>query len=77
MASHVHYVEGRGDDALATLRRFLTTLPRQPGFVSAELLWSEEQPGLYLVMSRWDRPASGLDVPEGVRGWAFETVDER
>ncbi|GHF41062.1 heme-degrading monooxygenase HmoA [Deinococcus metalli] len=77
MASHVHYAEGRGDDALATLRRFLDTLPRQPGFVSAELLWSEAQPGLYLVMSRWEGRVPSLDLAPGLRGWTFETVDSR
>lgn len=77
MASHVHYAEGRGDHALSILRRFLNGLPTLPGFVSAELLWSAEQPGLYLVMSRWDGRVPGLALPEDVRGWDFETVDER
>jgi len=77
MASHVHYAEGKGNDALSTLRRFLKGLPTLPGFVSAELLWSEEQPGLYLVMSRWDGRVPQMPVPEDVRGWVFETVDER
>jgi hypothetical protein len=77
MASHVHYAEAKGDSALATLRRFLDTLAPLPGFASAELLWSEEQPGLYLVMSRWNGRAPRLTLPAGVQGWVFETVDER
>ncbi|PNY81762.1 antibiotic biosynthesis monooxygenase family protein [Deinococcus koreensis] len=77
MASHVHYAEARGDSALATLREFLDALGTQPGLLSAELLSSPDQPGLYLVMSRWDTPIPPLTLPDGVRAWAFETLEER
>lgn len=75
--THVHYAEARGDEALAALRRFLNVLPPLRGFQGAELMWSEAQPGLYLVVSRWDGPVPRLTVPEGVKAWEFEIVDAR
>lgn len=77
MATHVHYAEARGDAALPTLRRFLDELGRQPGLIGAELMASPAQPGLYLVMSRWDGRIPGLSLPDGVKAWEFEIVDER
>lgn len=77
MTTHVHYAEGRGDDALPTLREFLDSLGSHSGLLSAELLASPAQPGLYLVMSRWEGDVPPLTLPGGVRGWAFEVTEER
>lgn len=77
MATHVHYAEARGDFALSTLRTFLDSLPTQPGLLGAELMGSAAQPGLYLVMSRWNGTIPALSIPHGVKAWEFEIVDER
>lgn len=77
LTTHVHYAEAKGDDGLKALRRFLGVLPPLKGFISAELMWCEGQPGLYLVMSRWENKVPRFDVPEGVQAWEFEVVDNR
>lgn len=77
LTTHVHYAEAKGDDGLKALRRFLNVLPPLKGFISAELMWCEAQPGLYLVMSRWEGKIPPLEVAEGVKAWDFEVVDNR
>lgn len=77
MTTHVHYAEARGDDALPALREFLDSLEPHSGLLSAELLTSPSQPGLYLVMSRWEGGVPALILPDGVRAWAFEVMEER
>lgn len=72
----VHYAEARGDDANAGLRAFLETLPAHPGFVDARLLGSPDQPGLYLVASRWAGAVPALTIPAGARAWSFEVLAE-
>jgi heme-degrading monooxygenase HmoA len=73
----VHYAEARGEHAGTALRGFLHHLPALPGFLGAELLSSPEQPGLYLVASRWAGPVPPLDLPAGTRAWTFTVLDAR
>lgn len=72
----VHYAEARGDGAGALLREFLRSLPTFPGFLDAELLGSPDQPGLYLVASRWVGDVPELKVPDGAKSWSFEVLEE-
>ncbi len=73
----VHYAEARGEHAGTALRAFLQAIAVLPGFLGAELLSSPEQPGLYLVASRWSGPVPPLNVPEGARAWTFTVLDAR
>jgi hypothetical protein len=72
----VHYAEARGEGAQGLLRAFLKTLPAHPGFLGAELLGSPDQPGLYLVASRWSEAVPELRVPDGTKAWGFEIIAE-
>ncbi|OLV19814.1 hypothetical protein BOO71_0001807 [Deinococcus marmoris] len=72
----MHYAEARGDNAETLLREFLGSLPARSGFLGAELLGSPEQPGLYLVASRWAAEVPELSVPDGVKAWSFEVLAE-
>ncbi|CAM3553949.1 antibiotic biosynthesis monooxygenase family protein [Deinococcus frigens] len=76
MSKKVHYAEARGDWAETLLRGFLASLPAHSGFLSAELLGSPGQPGLYLVASRWATEVPELGVPDGVKAWSFEVLAE-
>ncbi|WP_221090119.1 antibiotic biosynthesis monooxygenase family protein [Deinococcus aquaedulcis] len=77
MSAWVHYAEGQGDAARAALHGLLDALPAQPGFLGAELLLSPGQPALTLVASRWAGEVPPLPVPEGVRAWTFQVLDQR
>lgn len=68
----IHYVEGRGEALEETLTAFLDALSEQAGLVDACLLASPEQPGLWLVESRWANDLPMLSVPEGCKSWSFE-----
>ncbi|GAA4008683.1 hypothetical protein GCM10022631_21050 [Deinococcus rubellus] len=68
----VHYMEGRGADAEQTLSDLLSGLPGWAGLVDACLLTSPDQPGLWLLESRWANAVPLLDVPEGCKSWSFE-----
>lgn len=72
----VHYAEARGEGSEALLRGFLRSLPSFPGFLDAELLGSPQQPGLYLVASRWTGDVPELKLPDGVKSWSFEVLEE-
>ena len=72
----VHYAEARGDGAKDLLTAFLEGLPVHPGFLGAELLGSPDQPGLYLVASRWSGAVPALNVPPGAKAWSFEVMAE-
>ncbi|MDV6375693.1 antibiotic biosynthesis monooxygenase family protein [Deinococcus arenicola] len=76
VSSKVHYAEARGDGAEALLREFLRSLPVHPGFLGAELLGSPQQPGLYLVASRWAGNVPEVEVPDGVKAWSFAVLEE-
>lgn len=67
----VHYIELRGEGARAALGALLEQLPAQPGCLGAELLSSPEQPGLYLLASRWSGPLPALQLPRGAQAWSF------
>ncbi len=75
-ARRVHYAEAKGAGAEALLHDFLSSLPAHPGFLGAELQGSPDQPGLYLVASRWSGAAPELHVPDGARTWSFEVIAE-
>ncbi|GMA15791.1 hypothetical protein E5F05_06415 [Deinococcus metallilatus] len=77
MTAWVHYAEARGESAECDLRAFLNTLPGLPGFLGAELLGSPAQPGLALVASRWAGEVPPLALPDGVRAWVFEVLEDR
>ena len=68
----IHYVEGRGAALEKTLTAFLDSLGQQIGLVDACLLASPEQPGLWLVESRWAHALPELSVPQGCKSWSFE-----
>ena len=70
----VHYAEGQGDAARIALHTFMHGLDVQPGFLSADLLVSSDQPDLTLVASRWQGAAPALTVPPGVRAWVFRVA---
>ena len=75
-ARRVHYTEASGAGAEALLHDFLRSLPAYPGFLGAELQGSPDQPGLYLVASRWTGTGTDLCVPEGAKAWSFEVIAE-
>lgn len=68
----IHYVEDRGEHAEQTLSDLLSGLPGRAGLVDACLLASPDQPGLWLLESRWADAVPPLDVPEGCKSWSFE-----
>lgn len=68
----IHYVEGRGEAAGAALSALLSDLRGQAGLVDACLLTSPDQPGLWLVESRWVGEVPPISVPEGCKSWSFE-----
>lgn len=77
MAMNVQYAEGRGEAAEAGLRALLDTLDGLEGFAGAELLSSPAQPGLWLLVSRWQGEVPEMALPDGVRAWVFEVMDHR
>ncbi|GGO30663.1 antibiotic biosynthesis monooxygenase family protein [Deinococcus humi] len=75
-AKRVHYTEARGTGAESLLHDFLRSLTAHPGFLGAELQGSPDQPGLYLVASRWSGTGPDLCVPDGAKAWSFEVIAE-
>lgn len=68
----IHYVEDRGENAEQALRDMLSGLPGRAGLVDACLLASPDQPGLWLLESRWVGEVPPFSVPEGCKSWSFE-----
>lgn len=75
MSIQVHYIEGRvtpaSDELQLRLSDLMAGLGHLPGFLSADLLVSPAQPGLYLLASRWAGEVPALEVPAGCKSWVF------
>lgn len=69
---HIHYLEGRGQQAESVLTAFLQRLGGQPGLLGAYLLSAPSQPEVWLVQSHWESRVPALDFPQGYQQWSFE-----
>lgn len=68
----VHFIEMSGVDAERALRRVAVTC--RAGGDRTELLHSDDQPGLYLLICWGEGPG---DLPDaGLRRWSFRPVGD-
>ncbi|AZI43178.1 hypothetical protein EHF33_10870 [Deinococcus psychrotolerans] len=69
---HIHYLEGRGEQAEGLLLAFLQRLGSEPGLLGAYLLAAPTQPDVWLLESHWEGEVPVLDIPQGYQHWSFE-----
>lgn len=68
----VWYVELRGEDTEKSLWALAGELAGQPGWLGAEVQLSPAQPGLALLVTRWQGTPPEWPLPPGAKAWAFE-----